>query len=161
MNKYKYIFTLKPLKRTINEAGFMIKIQNLLVAALRHSGGAVAILDRELKICWEGGLTRAVVGAPVNILWQGAKLARREAGKVLQCLAVGTGCSTEGEIQKSGLRWRIDFIPLRDAAGEFQGYAAVRQFVAAKAEGVSDGVAEMYELLFEMGWGGGMDQLKA
>ena len=139
----------------------MTGIQNLLVAALRHSGGAVAILDRELKICWEGGLTRAVVGAPVTILWQGAKLARREVGKVLECLAQGTGCSTEGEIQKSGRRWRIDFIPLRDAAGEFQGYAAVRQFVAATADGFSEGVAEMYELLFEMGSGGGMDQLKA
>ena len=37
----------------------------------------------------------------------------------------------------------------------------MRQFVAATADGFSEGVAEMYELLFEMGWGGGMDQLKA
>jgi hypothetical protein len=50
---------------------------------------------------------------------------------------------------------------LRDAAGEFQGYAAVRQFVAATADGFSEGVAEMYELLFEMGWSGGMDFQKA
>ena len=63
----------------------MTNIQNLLLGALKNSGHAVAILDRELKIRWEGGLPRAMIGAPVSILWQGAKVARREMGKVMEC----------------------------------------------------------------------------
>jgi hypothetical protein len=129
----------------------MSTIQELLVGALRKSGHAVAILDRELKICWEGGMPRAMIGAPVNILWQGAKMARREAIKVLQCLASGNGCQTMGEGKKGGERWRIDFIPLYDSTGELHGFAAVRQCVNSVAEEFSDGLAEMYELLFEMG----------
>ena len=88
----------------------MSTIQELLVGALRKSGHAVAILDRELKICWEGGMPRAMIGAPVNILWQGAKMARREAMKVLRCLASGNACQTTGQGKKGGERWRIDFI---------------------------------------------------
>ena len=99
----------------------MSTIQELLVGALRKSGHAVAILDRELKICWEGGMPRAIVGAPVTILWQGAKFARREAMKVLHCLASGNGCQAMGEGKKSGQRWRIDFIPLYDSSGELHG----------------------------------------
>ena len=129
----------------------MSTIQELLVGALRKSGHAVAILDRELKICWEGGMPRAMIGAPVNILWQGAKMARREAMKVLRCLASGNACQTTGQGKKGGERWRIDFIPLYDSTGELQGFAAVRQCVSSVAEEFSDGLAEMYELLFEMG----------
>jgi len=129
----------------------MITIQELLVGALRKSGHAVAILDRELKICWEGGMPRAIVGAPVNILWQGAKMARREVMKVLRCLASGIACQTTGQGKKGGERWRIDFIPLYDSTGELQGFAAVRQSVSSVAGQFSDGLAEMYELLFEMG----------
>jgi len=129
----------------------MSTIQELLVGALRKSGHAVAILDRELKVCWEGGMPRAMIGAPVNILWQGAKMARREAIKVLRCLAAGNGCQTIGEGKKCGERWRIDFIPLYDSTGELQGFAAVRQCVSSVAEEFSDGLTEMYELLFEMG----------
>jgi hypothetical protein len=129
----------------------MSTIQELLVGALRKSGHAVAILDRELKICWEGGMPRAMIGAPVNILWQGVKMARREAMKVLRCLASGNGCQTMGEGKKGGERWRIDFIPLYDSTGELQGFAAVRQCVSSVAGEFSDGLAEMYELLFEMG----------
>ncbi len=129
----------------------MTDIQNLLVAALKNSGHAVAILDRELKIRWEGGLPRAMIGAPVDILWHGAKMARREVCKVMDCLVAGMGCQTEGEIKKDGVRWRIDFIPLRDPSGEFQGFAAVRQLVDSATEGFSESVAEMYEILFEIG----------
>lgn len=129
----------------------MSTIQELLVGALRKSGHAVAILDRELKICWEGGMPRAMIGAPVNILWQGAKMARREAIKVMKCLESGNGCQTMGEGKKGGERWRIDFIPYYDSMGELQGFAAVRQCVSSVAEEFSDGLAEMYELLFEMG----------
>jgi hypothetical protein len=129
----------------------MSTIQELLVGALRKSDHGVAILDPELKICWEGGMPRAVVGAPVNILWQGAKMKRREAIKVMQCLASGNGCQTIGEAKKGGERWRIDFIPYHDSIGELQGFAAVRQCVSSVAEEFSDGLAEVYELLFEMG----------
>ncbi len=129
----------------------MSTMHGLLVGALRKSGHAVAILDRELKICWEGGLPRAMIGAPVNILWHGARMARREAIKVLECLAAGNGCQTMGEAKKGGERWRIDFIPLHDSTGEWQGFAAVRQCVSSAAEEFSDGITEMYELLFEMG----------
>lgn len=129
----------------------MSTIQELLVGALRKSGHAVAILDRELRICWEGGMPRAMIGAPVNILWQGAKMARWEAIKVLKCLESGNGCQTMGEGKKGGERWRIDFIPYYDSTGELQGFAAVRQCVSSVAEEFSDGLAEMYELLFEMG----------
>ena len=129
----------------------MSTIQELLVGALRKSGHAVAILDRELKICWEGGMPRAMIGAPVNILWQGAKMARREAIKILRCLESGIGCQTIGEGKKGGERWRIDFIPLYDSTGELQGFAAVRQCVSSVAGEFSDGLAEMYELLFDMG----------
>jgi len=45
---------------------------------------------------------------------------------------------------------RIDFIPLRDASGEVEGFAAVRQKVGAATTGLADGVAEIYELLFEL-----------
>jgi len=129
----------------------MSAIQELLVGALRKSGHAVAILDRELRICWEGGMPRAMIGAPVNILWQGAKMARREAIKILRCLESGIGCQTIGEGKKGGERWRIDFIPLYDSTGELQGFAAVRQCVSSVAGEFSDGLAEMYELLFDMG----------
>ena len=129
----------------------MSTIQELLVGALRTSGHAVAILARELKICWEGGMPRAMIGAPVNILWQGAKMARREAIKILRCLESGIGCQTIGEGKKGGERWRIDFIPLYDSTGELQGFAAVRQCVSSVAGEFSDGLAEMYELLFDMG----------
>ena len=47
-------------------------------------------------------------------------------------------------------RMRIDFIPLRDATGEVEGFAVIRQMVGAAAMGMSDGVAEIYELLFEL-----------
>lgn len=80
----------------------MSTIQELLVGALRKSGHAVAILDRELKICWEGGMPRAMIGAPVNILWQGAKMARREAIKILRCLESGIGCQTIGDEKRRG-----------------------------------------------------------
>ena len=86
-----------------------------------------------------------------DILWQGAKMARREAMKVLRCLASGNACQTTGQGKKGGERWRIDFIPLYDSTGELQGFAAVRQCVTSVAEEFSDGLAEMYELLFEMG----------
>ena len=45
---------------------------------------------------------------------------------------------------------RIDIIPLRDASGEVEGFAAVRQKVGAATTGLADGVAEIYELLFEL-----------
>ena len=150
MNKYKFIFALSSCKQ-IYIRKQMSTIQELLVGALRKSGHAVAILDRELKICWEGGMPRAMIGAPVNILWQGATMARREAMKVLRCLASGNACQTTGQGKKGGERWRIDFIPLYDSTGELQGFAAVRQCVSSVAEEFSDGLAEMYELLFEMG----------
>ena len=139
----------------------MSTIQNLLVGALKNSGHAVAILDRELRICWEGGLPRAVIGAPVNILWRGAKLAQREAIKILRCLESGIGCQTIGEGKKGGERWRIDFIPLYDSTGELQGFAAVRQFANSAADGFSEGVAELYELLFEMAGSDGLDFSRA
>lgn len=63
-----------------------------------------------------------------------------------------------GEGRKIGVRWRIDFIPLRDAAGDWQGFAAVRQTVSTVAENFSEGLTEMYELLFEMG---GIEELGA
>jgi hypothetical protein len=96
-------------------------------------------------------MPRAMIGAPVNILWQGAKMARREAIKILRCLESGIGCQTIGEGKKGGERWRIDFIPLYDSTGELQGFAAVRQCVSSVAGEFSDGLAEMYELLFDMG----------
>jgi len=139
----------------------MSTIQNLLVGALKNSGHAVAILDRELRICWEGGLPRAVIGAPVNILWRGAKMAHREAINILRCLESGIGCQTIGEGKKGGERWRIDFIPLYDSTGELQGFAAVRQMANSAAAGFSEGVTEMYELLFEMGESDGLDFTKA
>ena len=139
----------------------MSTIQNLLVGALKNSGHAVAILDRELRICWEGGLPRAVIGAPVNILWRGAKMAHREVGKVLECLASGTGCWAEGQFKKSGERWRSDFIPLHDPSGALQGFAAVRQMANSAAAGFSEGVTEMYELLFELGGCDGLDFSRA
>jgi hypothetical protein len=71
--------------------------------------------------------------------------------KVLRCLASGNACQTAGEGEKGGERWRIDFIPLYDSTGELQGFAAVRQCVSSVAEEFSDGLAEIYELLFEMG----------
>jgi len=129
----------------------MESIQKMIVGALQHSGHTVALVDRELRIRWVTGWQRSVVGAPVNALWKGAHMAQGQVRSLIRDLAQGNGGSAEGK--PSGRRQdrvRIDFIPLRDASGEVEGFAVVRQMVGAAAAGISDGVAEIYELLFEL-----------
>lgn len=129
----------------------MESIQKLIVGALKHSGHTVALVDRELKIRWVTGLQRSVVGAPVNALWKGAHVAQGQIRNLIRDLAHGNGGSAEGKPAGSGRnRIRIDFIPLRDATGEVEGFAVIRQMVGAAAAGVSDGITEIYELLFEL-----------
>ena len=126
-------------------------IQKMIVGALKNSGHTVALVDRELRIRWATGLQRAVIGAPVNALWKGARVAQGQVKNLIRDLSKGNGCSAEGKPSlKSHDRMRIDFIPLRDASGEVEGFAVIRQMVGAAAVGVSDGVAEIYELLFEL-----------
>ena len=126
-------------------------IQKMIVGALKNSGHTVALVDRELRIRWATGLQRTVIGAPVNALWKGARVAQGQIKTLIRDLAQGNGGSAEGQPSpKSKDRMRIDFIPLRDASGEVEGFAVIRQMVGAAAVGVSDGVAEIYELLFEL-----------
>lgn len=126
-------------------------IQQMIVGALKNSGHTVALVDRELRIRWATGLRRRVVGAPVNTLWKGAHVAQGQVRNLIRDLASGNGCSAEGKPKKKNQpRARIDFIPLRDASGEVEGFAAIRQMVGSAAVGMSNSVAEIYELLFEM-----------
>ena len=126
-------------------------IQKMIVGALKNSGHTVALVDRELRIRWATGLSRTSIGAPVNALWKGARVAQGQIKTLIRDLAQGNGGSAEGKPSpKSRDRMRIDFIPLRDASGEVEGFAVIRQMVGAAAAGVSDGVAEIYELLFEL-----------
>lgn len=132
----------------------MTTFQNLIVGALRRSGHTVVLVDRTLRICWASGFRRSVIGAPVQILWSGAGAARREVKRVLQSLAEGNGCSAEylrnrGKAREV-FRLRIDFIPLCDPSGEVEGFAAIRQIAHSAASELSDGVAEIYELLFQL-----------
>jgi len=133
----------------------MKTIQCLIIEALRNSGHTVALVDRELRIRWTAGVQRSLVGSPVQELWRGFNHARKEMGGVLRNLSSGNGCSAEFRHsgKKSNNRcsaYRIDFIPLRDASGEVEGFAAVRQMAHSAAVHFSGGVAEIYELLFEM-----------
>jgi len=129
----------------------MESIQKLIVGALKHSGHTVALVDRELRIRWVTGLQRSVVGAPVNALWKGAHVAQSQIRCLIRDLTQGNGASAEGRPSgKKRDRMRIDFIPLRDASGEVEGFAVIRQMVGVAAAGISDGVAEIYELLFEL-----------
>jgi len=126
-------------------------IQKMIVGALKNSGHTVALVDRELRIRWATGLHRKVIGAPVNTIWKGAHVAQGQVRSLIRDLSRGNGCSAEGRASRpSRARMRIDFIPLRDAAGEVEGFAVIRQLVGAAATGMSDGVAEIYELLFEL-----------
>jgi hypothetical protein len=126
-------------------------IQNLIIHALKKSGHTVVLIDRELRIRWVAGLRRNAIGAPVNALWRGARLAQGQVHGLLRELSRGNGGSAEGKFSGRGRnRMRIDFIPLRDASGEVEGFAAVRQKVGAATTGLADGVAEIYELLFEL-----------
>jgi len=123
----------------------------MIVGALKNSGHTVALVDRELRIRWATGLQRAVIGAPVSALWKGARVAQSQVRNMIRDLAKGNGCSAEGKPSPQNRdRMRIDFIPLRDATGEIEGFAVIRQVVGAAAVGVSDGVTEIYELLFEL-----------
>ena len=133
----------------------MNTIQNLIIEALRNSGHTVALVDRELRIRWTAGVQRSLVGSPVQVLWKGLNHARREMGGVMRNLACGNGCSAEFRLRDRKKKnrcsaFRIDFIPLRDASGEVEGFAAVRQMAKTAAVHFSGGVAEVYELLFEM-----------
>ena len=126
-------------------------IQKLIVGALKNSGHTVALVDRELRIRWATGLERSAIGAPVNALWKGARMAQSQIRGLIRELAEGNGSSAESRpAGATRNRMRIDFIPLRDASGEVEGFAAICQTVGAVATGVSDGVAEIYELLFEL-----------
>lgn len=126
-------------------------IQHVIVGALKNSGHTVALIDRELRIRWATGLHRKVVGAPVNAIWRGAHVAKGQIRNLIRDLSQGNGCSAEGKpTAKNHQRARIDFIPLRDASGEVEGFAAIRQVVGSAAAGMSNGVAEIYELLFEL-----------
>lgn len=133
----------------------MKNIQSLIIEALKKSGHTVALVDRELRIRWTAGVQRSLVGCPVEELWRGVHHARREMGEVLRHLSLGNGCSAEFHLplrksKKLCSACRIDFIPLRDASGEVEGFAAVRQMAKSAAAHFSEGVAEVYELLFEM-----------
>ncbi len=133
----------------------METFHNLIVHALKSSGHTVALVDRDLKIRWVTGIQRSLVGAPVDVLWKGARAARKEMSKVVRNLSCGNGCSAEylettGKTRRGGCRLRIDFIPLRDPTGEVEGFAAIRQKAAGGGAEISDGVAEVYELLFEL-----------
>lgn len=129
----------------------MESIQKMIVGALKQSGHTVALVDRELRIRWATGLQRTAIGAPVNALWKGAGVARSQIRGLIRELTDGNGGSAEGRPRrKSRNRVRIDFIPLRDPSGEVEGFAAICQTVGAVATGVSGGVAEIYELLFEL-----------
>jgi len=126
-------------------------IQKMIVGALKNSGHTVALIDRELRIRWATGLHRKVVGAPVHAIWKGAHVAKGQIRSLIRDLSNGNGCSAEGKPSAKGRdRMRIDFIPLRDATGEVEGFAVIRRMVGAAAMGMSDGVAEIYELLFEL-----------
>jgi hypothetical protein len=129
----------------------MQTFQNMIVDALKSSGHTVALVDRKLRIRWATGIQRSLVGAPVQVLWKGAVTARKEMSKVVQNLACGNGCSaeyrqTQGKLRGKEFCLRIDFIPLRDPTGAVEGFAAVRQMASSAAIGV----AEVYELLFEL-----------
>lgn len=133
----------------------MKNIQCLIIEALKNSGHTVALVDRELRIRWTAGVQRSLVGSPVQELWKGLNHARREMGGVLRNLSCGNGCSAEFRWShrskgSRGSACRIDFIPLRDASGEVEGFAAIRQMAKTAAVHFSGGVAEVYELLFEM-----------
>lgn len=132
----------------------MVTFQNLIVGALKRSGHTVVLVDQTLRICWASGLRRSAIGAPVQILWRGAGAARREIKRVLESLAEGNGCSAEYRRScgksRGIFRLRIDFIPLCDPTGEVEGFAAIRQIAHSAASELSDGVAEIYELLFEL-----------
>ena len=132
----------------------MVTFQNLMVEALKRSGHTVVLVDRTLRICWVSGLRRSVIGAPVQILWRGAGAAHREVKRVVESLAEGNGCSAEYRRSRGksrGLfRLRIDFIPLCDPTGEVAGFAGIRQIAHSAASELSEGVAEIYELLFEL-----------
>ena len=133
----------------------MKNIQSLIIEALKNSGHTVALVDRELRIRWTAGVQRSLVGSPVDELWRGLRHARKEMGGVLRNLSSGNGCSAEFRVpgrkaKNRGSAYRIDFIPLRDASGEVEGFAAIRQMAISAAAHFSGGVAEVYELLFEM-----------
>lgn len=128
--------------------------QSLIIEALKNSGHAVALVDRELRIWWTAGVQRSLVGSPVQEFWRGIHAARKEMSGVLHHLSSGNGCMAEfrSPSKKKSLcsAWRIDFIPLRDASGEVEGFAAVRQVARSATAHFSGSVAEIYELLFEM-----------
>ena len=132
----------------------MKHIQSLIIDALKDSGHAVALVDRELRIRWTAGVQRSLVGSPVQVLWRGIHTARKEMGGVLRHLSSGNGCAAEfrspSKKKSRCTAWRIDFIPLRDASGEVEGFAAVRQMAKSASAHFSGRVAEIYELLFEM-----------
>lgn len=132
----------------------MATFQGLIMDALRKSGHTIALIDRELRIRWVTGLQRSVIGAPVDILWKGAGLARSEMGKVLHQLSAGNGCSTQYDNKKAqhgkSTIARIDFIPLLDPSGEVEGFAAIQQICGTAAVGMAEGVTEIYELLFDL-----------
>lgn len=133
----------------------MKNIQSLIIEALKNSGHTVALVDRELRIRWTAGVQRSLVGSSVDELWRGLRHARKEMGGVLRNLSSGNGCSAEFRVagrkaKNRGSAYRIDFIPLRDASGEVEGFAAIRQMAISAAAHFSGGVAEVYELLFEM-----------
>jgi hypothetical protein len=132
----------------------MVTFHNLIMEALKRSGHTVVLVDRTLRICWAAGLRRSVIGAPVQILWKGAGAAHREVKRVLESLAEGNGCSAEYRQSRGKsrgiLQLRIDFIPLCDPTGEVEGFAAIRQIAHSAASELSEGVVEIYELLFEL-----------
>lgn len=129
----------------------MDSIQQMIIGALKNSGHTVALVDRELRIRWAAGFHRKVIGCPINALWKGARLAQSQVRGLIRDLSLGHGGSAQGRVSaRQKDRMRIDVIPLRDASGEVEGFAVIRQMVGAAAIGLSDGVAEVYELLFEL-----------
>ena len=100
----------------------------MIVGALKNSGHTVALVDRELRIRWATGLQRTMIGAPVQALWKGARVAQGQVKNLIRDLSKGNGCSAEGKPSpRSRDRMRIDFIPLRDASGEVEGFAVETQ----------------------------------
>jgi len=92
-------------------------IQKLIVGALKNSGHTVALVDRELRIRWAAGLERTVIGAPVNALWKGARVAQGQIRGLIRELAEGNGGTAEGRLSgRKQNRMRIDFIPLRESS---------------------------------------------
>ena len=65
-------------------------------------------------------------------------MAQGQIRNLVRDLSQGIGCSAEGKPSaKSRDRMRIDCIPLRDADGEVEGFAVIRQMVGAAAIGIT------------------------